>query len=70
MQIRDVVFVKGAVKWPDLPEDGLPEVAFLGRSNVGTSSFINMLVGRMSGWCRWTHRPLERKCVDGGREPD
>ncbi len=46
MQIRDVVFVKGAVKWPDLPEDGLPEVAFLGRSNVGKSSFINMLVGR------------------------
>lgn len=48
MHIRDVAFVKGAVKWSDLPEDGLPEVAFLGRSNVGKSSFINMLVGRKS----------------------
>lgn len=32
---------------PDLsPTTGLPEFAFIGRSNVGKSSLINMLVGR------------------------
>lgn len=29
-----------------LPEDNLPEVAFVGRSNVGKSSLVNMVLGR------------------------
>ncbi|HCR48911.1 MAG TPA: ribosome biogenesis GTP-binding protein YihA/YsxC [Rhodothermales bacterium] len=42
----EVQFVKSASGWKDLPEDGLAEFAFIGRSNVGKSSLINMLLGR------------------------
>lgn len=39
-------FIKSAPKWSDCPEPGLPEYAFIGRSNVGKSSLINMLAER------------------------
>lgn len=41
-------FIKSAAKWQDCPEPNLPEYAFIGRSNVGKSSLINMLVERKS----------------------
>ena len=37
-------FVTSAARASDLPADGLPAVAFVGRSNVGKSSLINALV--------------------------
>ena len=39
-------FLRGVTHVADLPEPGLPEVAFAGRSNVGKSSLINALTGR------------------------
>jgi GTP-binding protein len=39
-------FVAGAASAMALPAESLPEVAFIGRSNVGKSSLINALTGR------------------------
>lgn len=45
--IRDLAFLGGmAVKGGWRPESSLPEVAFIGRSNVGKSSLLNLLVRR------------------------
>ena len=46
MQIKKAEFVKSASSMAGLPEDGRPEFAFIGRSNVGKSSLMNMLLGR------------------------
>ncbi len=39
-------FIKSAPKWSECPEPNKPEYAFIGRSNVGKSSLINMLAER------------------------
>jgi len=41
-----VEFVRSAAKPADFPRDGLPQVVFAGRSNVGKSSVINRLLNR------------------------
>ncbi len=46
MQIREAVFIKSAPLYKDCPAPDYPEYAFIGRSNVGKSSLINMLCGR------------------------
>ena len=43
MIIKSAEYRNGATIWEKTPKDGLPEFAFIGRSNVGKSSLINML---------------------------
>jgi GTP-binding protein len=45
MNIQTASFMKGVVGEDDILEDGLPQVAFIGRSNVGKSSVITSLLG-------------------------
>ncbi|MEK4230169.1 ribosome biogenesis GTP-binding protein YihA/YsxC [Solibacillus sp. FSL H8-0538] len=46
MKVHNVEMVISAVRPEQYPEDGLPEFALAGRSNVGKSSFINRMIGR------------------------
>ena len=43
MNIKSAKFIVSNQNAKDCPKSGLPEYAFIGRSNVGKSSLINML---------------------------
>lgn len=46
MTIRSAVFVKGIFKDEDILRDGIPQLLFIGRSNVGKSSVINSFTNK------------------------
>lgn len=48
MEITKAQFIRGVVGSHNLLVDEKPQVSFVGRSNVGKSSVINMLVGQKS----------------------
>ena len=48
MNVNNVELVISAVKPEQYPDEGLPEFALAGRSNVGKSSFINKMINRKS----------------------
>jgi GTP-binding protein len=56
MKVTKAEFLKSAFKEDDWPKDSQPEVAFLGRSNVGKSSLINSLLA-VRGLARTSSTP-------------
>src|SRR4029450_7218594 len=56
MKVTSAEFLKSAFKEDDWPQDTQPEVAFLGRSNVGKSSLINSLLS-VRGLARTSSKP-------------
>lgn len=56
MKITSAEFIISAVAPSQYPRDGLPEIALVGRSNVGKSSLINKMLNRKS-LARTSSRP-------------
>jgi GTP-binding protein len=60
---KSVTFAGSAASPDQFPRDGLPEVAFLGRSNVGKSSLLNALAG-VRGLARVSSEPGRTRLVN------
>ena len=56
MKVNTAEFVISAVGPKQYPQDGLPEIALVGRSNVGKSSMLNRMMNR-KGLARTSSRP-------------
>ncbi|MCH2216909.1 MAG: ribosome biogenesis GTP-binding protein YihA/YsxC [Flavobacteriales bacterium] len=63
MKIKSAVFVMSNTDVSKAPRDRIPEYAFIGRSNVGKSSLINMLVGQ-KGLAKTSGRPGKTQLIN------
>ena len=48
MIVRNPKFEVSAVSSKQYPQNGLPEIVLVGKSNVGKSSFVNTMINRKS----------------------
>ena len=63
MIIKSAQFDISSPSWSKCPQRGLPEYAFIGRSNVGKSSLINMLTG-VKGLAKTSGRPGKTQLIN------
>lgn len=63
MNISSAIFDRSAPDLDSCPDESLPEFAFIGRSNVGKSSLLNMLAGKQ-GLARVSPTPGFTKLIN------
>ncbi len=63
MEIKSATFVISNSDYRKCPATGLPEYAFIGRSNVGKSSLINMLTG-IKGLAKTSGKPGKTQLIN------
>ncbi|MGL5692676.1 MAG: ribosome biogenesis GTP-binding protein YihA/YsxC [Peptostreptococcaceae bacterium] len=63
MKIRNTEMVVSAVNRDQYPTEGLPEIALVGRSNVGKSSTINTLLNRRN-FARTSQTPGKTRTIN------
>ena len=63
MDIKRAEYVKGAVEMHQYPEDKIPHVVLVGKSNVGKSSFINCITNNFK-LARISDRPGKTRLIN------
>jgi GTP-binding protein len=63
MEITDVKFIKSSPGYQTCPREGPPEYAFAGRSNVGKSSLLNLLVN-IKNLAKTSSKPGKTKLIN------
>ena len=63
MEIKKATFVVSNTDYRKCPDTGLPEYAFIGRSNVGKSSLINMLTNN-KGLAKTSVKPGKTQLIN------
>lgn len=63
MRAVSAQFLRSAMDPAQFPRDGKPEIAFIGRSNVGKSSLLNALLGRQE-MARTSSTPGKTQCIN------
>jgi GTP-binding protein len=63
MEIKEVEFIGSFERESQCPQDIMPEYAFIGRSNVGKSSLINMLCNR-KGLAKVSNTPGKTQTIN------
>ena len=63
MNITKAIYLQSVVDWRKCPAGKFPEYAFIGRSNVGKSSLINMLT-RHNGLAKTSSKPGKTQTIN------